>query len=79
MWHLHDFDHLTRSPSPSSSFTHIHFHPMGDETATSPWGIYALFIFCTFLSISGFVWCVCCGTWWVQALLLSQKDIWLKL
>ncbi|KAF8925132.1 hypothetical protein EDD21DRAFT_408238 [Dissophora ornata] len=34
---------------------------MGEE-ATSPWRLYALMVLCITLSISGFVWCFCCGT-----------------
>ncbi|KAG0214312.1 hypothetical protein BGX28_002420 [Mortierella sp. GBA30] len=31
--------------------------------AESPWRLYALMIMCITLAISGFVWCLCCGTW----------------
>ncbi|KAG0349133.1 hypothetical protein BG005_011153 [Podila minutissima] len=42
---------------------------MGDESTTSPWGIYALFVFCTILSISGFV---CVGRDTMRAAGLSR-------
>ncbi|KAH7053730.1 hypothetical protein BKA57DRAFT_533274 [Linnemannia elongata] len=32
------------------------------EPTTSPWGLYALMVFCIIMAISGFVWCFCCGT-----------------
>ncbi|KAI1317325.1 hypothetical protein EDD11_008694 [Mortierella claussenii] len=33
-----------------------------EQQSTSPWGLYALMALCIILTLSGFVWCFCCGT-----------------
>ncbi|KAF9354060.1 hypothetical protein BGX34_011235 [Mortierella sp. NVP85] len=34
---------------------------MGEQS--SPWGLYGLIVFCIIITLSGFLWCFCCGTW----------------